>query len=204
MAVRQPHCPSPRERTLRRQRYRPHRRLHGGGRRPIDAEPVVVLHIGALLLGQQLHRQHVLRRWQSRHRRPVHQERDGAPDVADHAAQQAIRVLRRDRQVSRTRHAEQRRPRNRLIAGSLPPTTRDRSNGRRPRAIGCCSRRGTHATSSNTRTATRRVSRNRDSPRNGSPARRGSRTTWAGVQQRHPSRPRRARSVTMRRRRCRT
>ncbi len=38
----------------------------------------VVLHLGALLLGQQLHRQHLHGRWQPGHRRPVHQERDGA------------------------------------------------------------------------------------------------------------------------------
>ena len=45
-------------------------------------------------------------------------------DVADQSAQQAVRLLRRDRQVSRPRHAEQRGSRRqRRCSGSRRPTT---------------------------------------------------------------------------------
>ena len=116
VAVGQPHRPSPRARADGGQRHRSHRGLHRGARRPAAEGPAVVLHLGALLLGEQLRRQHVHRRRQPGHRRPVHQERAGAPDVAAHAAQQGVGVFRRDRQVPRPRHAEQRGSRDRLAA----------------------------------------------------------------------------------------
>ncbi len=50
----------------------------------------MVLRLGALLLGEQLHRRHVLRRRQPGHRRPVHQERAGSADLADDAEDEVL------------------------------------------------------------------------------------------------------------------
>ena len=60
LAVEQPDRSAPRPRPQRRQRHRPHHRLHRVARRPDQEGQAVVLHLGALLLGQQLHRQHLL------------------------------------------------------------------------------------------------------------------------------------------------
>ena len=79
----------------------------------------------AALLGEQLHRQHVLRRRQPGRGRSVHQERDGAADVAGVAAQQVHRVLRRGRQVSRARHAEQLRSGDGVLRAGSPPAHHD-------------------------------------------------------------------------------
>src|SRR5712671_2425522 len=65
-----------------RQRHRSHRRLHGGPGRAVHQGPALVLSLGALLLGEQLHRADVQHRRQPGHRRPVHQERDGPHHVA--------------------------------------------------------------------------------------------------------------------------
>ena len=73
----------------------------------------MVLRVGALLLGEQLHRRHVQRRRQPGRRRPVHQERAGPADLADHAEDEVLGLLRRDRQVPRPRHAERLRSRDR-------------------------------------------------------------------------------------------
>ena len=74
----------------------------------------MVLHVLALFLGQQLHRQHGDRRGHPGDRRSVHPERARAADVADQPAQQVRGVLRRGRQVPRPRHAEPRGSRDRF------------------------------------------------------------------------------------------
>ena len=45
---------------------------------PIKKDKLWFFTLGALLLGEQLHRQHFHGRWQPGHRRSVHQERHGA------------------------------------------------------------------------------------------------------------------------------
>ena len=74
---------------------------------PIMKDKLWFFALDPLLLGEQLHRQHVHGRWQPGHRRPVHHERHGAADLAGVAAQQDLGLLRRDRQVPRPRHAGQ-------------------------------------------------------------------------------------------------
>ena len=65
-------------------------------------------------------------RRQPGHRRPVHQERHGPPDVAGVAAQQDLGLLRRDRQVPRPRHAVQLRSRDRGHRVELARVSHDR------------------------------------------------------------------------------
>ena len=144
----------------------------------------------------------IVRRRQPGHRRPVHQERDGAPDLADLAAQQAVGLLRRDRQVPRPRHAEPRgsgdglaavvlaRLQHRVDQVDVHRQQQDAARGRlfaQPRVL-------------HQQLPGRRRS-SRASPARGSPARHGSRTTSAAARPPRPARTRRARSGTTSRRR---
>ena len=71
-----------------RQRHRPHHRLHGRAGRADHEGQAVVLRVGPLLLGEQLHRAHGASRRQPGRRRSVHPQRAGARDMAGQPAQQ--------------------------------------------------------------------------------------------------------------------
>ena len=148
----------------------------------------MVLRLGALLLGEQLHRQHLLRRRQPGRRRSVHQERHGAPDLAGVAANKISALLRRDRQVPRPRHAEPGTiPRRRSLQWFSPAYHTDQVKWTSTVPAGCSSKPGGRATSSTTRTATRTASRSRAARRRGSPRRRADDLDLGGMQ--HARRP---------------